>query len=88
MTKIVRMSLAVATMTAVMLLFVVTLIRSNSFNAPSTAESERDEPNASEQARDDFGLSADTLTGSNCAVYSSIAQASKPSSIFRWKLQD
>ena len=59
MTKVVRMPLAVGTMTAVMLIFVVTLIRSDSFNAPPTAESERVDPNAPEQAGDDLGLSAD-----------------------------
>ena len=59
MSNIVRMLLAVGTMTAVILIFVVTLIRSDSFNASSTAESERVDPNATEQARDDLGLSAD-----------------------------
>lgn len=58
MTKFARMPLAFAVMTAVMLVFIVTLIRSDSFNIGSAADSEHGELNPAEQSPNNLGLSS------------------------------
>lgn len=59
MTKIVRILLSVGVMATVMLVFIVAIIRGDSFNTRSTSDSQRVELDAVEQSPNNLGLSTE-----------------------------